>query len=242
MSTFVQVDVTCDRCGATSQRVVATSINATRTPEWRQVILDGSFQRSECPACAAVATPLVPFPYIDFDRKQYLGVFPPQDEARWWEVEREPHAAYVRNLGDLAPPVARPLGAGFEVRTVFGLGALREKIVVLSSGLDDAVLEALKLRLLLARPELDASLDGRPRLVEVAGGTLGFEVAVPSSEEEHDLYRLEVPSADYDDVARDQALRPVVQALRAGPYRDCGRLLEPAPGDAAAGAAAATGS
>jgi hypothetical protein len=212
--------------------MVATSINATRTPEWRDIILDGKFQQFTCPTCGERTTPLLPFPYIDFTRKQYIGVFPLSSEAAWWEHEREPEGAYDRNLGHLAPAVAQPIGADMQVRTVFGLDALQEKIAVLDAGLDDAVLEALKLRLLVARDDLSSGLDDRPRLTSVDKDTLEFRVCGPAPDGNpgsRDVYRLTVPRADFDAVADDPDLAPLLDALRAGPYRDCGRLLEPAP-------------
>lgn len=230
VSTFVQVEVPCPSCGETTTRVVATSINATRTPEWRDVILEGSFQRSACSTCGEYATPLIAFPYIDFDRKQYIGVFPVSDEHRWPELEHEPEHAFVRNLGGLAPPIARPIGAGFEVRTVFGLGALREKIVALSGSIDDAALEVLKLRLLVSRDDLSASLDARPRLVEIDPAHLRFQIHVEVSDDESDLYRLDVPMDDYLAIAGDPSLAPIMDEIRAGPYRDCARMLPADPG------------
>ena len=229
MSTFVGIDVECPVCGTVTRREVATSINASRSPEWRDVILGGDFQRFTCPTCGDRAAPILPFPYIDFDRKQYIGVFPASDEAAWWVHEREPSEAFERNLGRFAPAVAQPIGADMHVRTVFGLDALREKILVLDAGLDDAVLEALKLRLLVAREDLSSALEDRPRLIAATDEALDFVVLAPSEESGRDLYRLSVPRADYDLVAQDRALRPLVEALSAGPYRDAGRLLEPAP-------------
>lgn len=229
MSTFVGINVACPVCGTVTRREVATSINASRSPEWRDVILEGAFQRFTCPSCGDTAVPMLPFPYIDFDRKQYIGVFPTADEADWWEHEQEPADAFERNLGQFAPAVARPIGADMHVRTVFGIDALREKILVLDAGLDDAVLEALKLRLLVARDDLSSALDDRPRLIAATDETLEFIVLAPSAESDRDLYQLSVPRADYDLVAHDRELRALVEALAAGPYRDAGRLLEPAP-------------
>jgi hypothetical protein len=227
MSTFIDVDVPCDLCGMITERTVATSINATRAPEYRQAILDGTFQRFRCSGCGAESTPLVPFIYLDFDRGNYIGVFPSSDEATWWAVEEEPLAAFDRNLGAQAPPPARGIGSHFQVRTVFGLTALREKIVVLEAGLDDAVLEALKLRLMAVMSGLSLDLAGRPRLVAVTADQLVFLVAQASAD---DHRQLEVPRTEYEDIAADEVLRAgFVRRLEAGPYRDAGRLLRPAP-------------
>ena len=226
MSTFVKIEVACPACGTAADRMVATSINASRSPEWREAILAGRFQRFACArsGCGEVVTPLLPFPYLDFHRKQYVGVFPHGDESRWWEHEREPEGAYERNLGALAPPVARPIGEDMVVRTVFGLDALREKIVVLDAGVDDALVEALKLRLLVGRDDLSPAPDDRPRLLSLSDDELTFR-----ARRGPDVYRLTVPRAELDAIAADDDLVPILDALRSGPYRDCGRLLEPAP-------------
>ena len=227
MSTFIDVDVPCDVCGKITERTVATSINATRAPEYRQAVLDGAFQRFLCSRCGVESTPLVPFVYLDFDRGIYIGVFPSSDEATWWAVEEEPLTAFDRNLGAQAPPPARGIGSHFQVRTVFGLTALREKIVVLEAGLDDAVLETLKLRLMAVMSDLSLDLAGRVRLVTVTPSQLVFLVPQGSADGQR---QLEVPRADYDDVAADDVLRAgFVRHFEAGPYRDAGRLLRPAP-------------
>jgi hypothetical protein len=230
VSTFVKLDVACPACGVVADRMVATSINASRSPEWRETILAGRFQRFACVSadCDEVVTPLLPFPYIDFHRKQYIGVFPTASEAEWWKHEREPEGAFERNLGRLAPPIAQPIGEGMAVRTVFGLTALREKILVLDAGLDDAIVEVLKLRLLVGRDDLSSDPEDRPRFVGVDGDLLEFRATRPADAGARDVYKLTVPRSDLDAVATDDDLLPILDALRAGPYRDCGRLLVPA--------------
>lgn len=231
MSTFADRRVPCRQCDHEMQGLVATSINVTRTPAWRTAILDGSFQRWTCPACAAVTVPLEPFPYIDFDRRQLIGVFPTAVATRWWDVEGEVAGAHLRNLGADGPEVARPIGEGMDLRAVFGLAALREKLVLFDAGLDDAVLEALKLRLLLAADGLGP--DDRLRLVEVDGAELVFDVPRSSGEAAALMGRLVVDRSEYDGVASDPHLRDsVIAGLASGEYRDVGRLLHPAPAPA----------
>src|SRR5206468_19949 len=110
----------------------------------------------------------------------------------WWDHEWEPAHAFDRNLGDDAPALARPIGEGMVVRTVFGLDALREKIVAFEHGVDDAQLETLKLRLMTARDDLPRTMSSRPRLMAVTGDVLHFIIAVPSREE-RDVYTLDLP-------------------------------------------------
>jgi hypothetical protein len=223
VSTFTDIEVACPVCAAVEVRTVATSINVTRAPEYRDIILEGRFQRTTCQACGADFTPVVPFVYLDFGRSQYIGVYPETAEATWWEVEHEPAEAFDRNLGEHAPDPARPIGVGFRVRTVFGLTALREKIVALSAGLDDAVLETLKLRYMAVLDDLALDLRRRPRLIEASEDDLTFLVLDPDTDE---LTRMQLPRSAYDEVGDDEELTSTFGArLSEGPYRDTGRLL-----------------
>jgi len=226
VSTFVDVEVRCPACDATGRRYIASSINASRTPEWRREILDGGFQRSRCEACGHVTFHLMPFPYMDFGRRQYVGVFPSGHEAAWWTYETEAEAAHEANLGAEAPGPARTVGSGMAVRTVFGLAALREKLIVFDADLDDAVVEALKLRLMFTDARLAPELGRRPRLVAVDHRALHFRVA---GEERSSSFSCTVDRAAYEELAGDRAVDEIVSTLRSGSYRDSGRLLRPDP-------------
>ena len=124
MSTFVPVQVACPKCGHVQEESLATSLNVTRTPAWKDVVLDGTFQQVRCSSCAMRWEAVEPFVYIDFRLRLYVGVHPSSDEATWWQHEDPPAEAFVRNLGWGAPAVARPIGEGFDVRTTFGLAGL----------------------------------------------------------------------------------------------------------------------
>jgi len=219
VSTFVPAQVACPACGHVQEESLATSLNVTRTPAWKDVVLDGSFQQVRCSSCGARWEAVEPFIYIDFKLHLYVGVFPLADEAAWWQHEDAPADAFIRNLGWAAPPVARPIGDGFVVRTAFGLAALREKVVAHDAGLDDVSLEALKLRLMLTREDLSFGLDARLRLTRVEAQLLVFESLGAT---------IDVDRAEYDDVRSDPELTDRVEPFLSGhPYCDLGRLLAP---------------
>jgi hypothetical protein len=219
VSTFAPAQVTCPGCGHVQEESLATSLNVTRTPGWKSVVLDGSFQQVRCASCGRRWEAVEPFVYIDFTLRLYVGVFPITDEDTWWDHEAAPADAFVRNLGWAAPPVARPIGEGFVVRTAFGLAALREKVVAHDAGLDDVALEALKLRLLLTREDLGFGLEARPRLTRVEDQRLVFEAAAGV---------VEVDRAAYDEARSDPELTERVHPFLVGhPYCDLGRLLRP---------------
>jgi hypothetical protein len=148
MSTYFEEEISCPCCGDTQARKVAHSINATRMPQVREAILDGTFQQATCDKCGAEFSVEWPFMYIDYARHQWFGVFSEIDEGRFLELEAEPQRAYLLCAGPSAPPIAQQLAADMKVRAIFGMDALRDKLWCFEAGLDDVSIEQLKLRLL----------------------------------------------------------------------------------------------
>jgi hypothetical protein len=195
---------------------VAVSLNVTRSPEQRERLLSGELHRVRCTGCGEPNRIETNFSYFDLDRRQLFMVFPPGDEPRWAELERAPTILRDRNLaGDAAPAFARQLGAELQLRTVFGLDALREKVLLFEAGLDDVAVELTKLawmrggglgRLVaLERPRARVVDEQTLRLVTASGATMVV-----------DLAGLRAQGSPQGEVA---------DRLRAGPYVDVGRLF-----------------
>src|SRR5207237_105592 len=87
-----------------------------------------------------------------------------------------------------APEPMRDFATGFRVRAVFGGPALADKLHVWDAGLDDAVVELLKLELATSQPELRARRDLFLDVVRVdlAGGLV--EVAATGTAAPPALY------------------------------------------------------
>ncbi len=233
MSTFIRQPVACPRCGVVGDHEVATSVNAGRSPALRDAVLAERFQVLTCDACGHAFSYLGEFVYLDFDRSQMIGVFPSSSERSWPHCERQTLDAYEPNLGRSAPAVARPFGDGMAVRCVFGLGALREKLVLADAGLDDVAVEAAKLDLLrsLAGPALAPRQ--RLRLVEAGTDEVAFALSPAAEDPDQRPSRLPVSRAALVGyLAAASADERLMGILGAGPYVDLGRLLiapEPAP-------------
>jgi hypothetical protein len=156
--------------------------------------------------------------WIDFKRKHFFDVWPADAVSEWAEAEGEISTAFERYMrGDRSSAAARELAPGFLVRTLFGLSALREKLVCLEAGLDD---RALALLVLLTMRDTPGLLDrpGRvPRLIE-AGDPLVFTVA--------DDQVLEIDHGRYDEVAGLIATDPgLVRQVGGGAWVDARRAL-----------------
>lgn len=250
MSQYQQRSLTCPHCQHVTMREVAVSLDAERAQEERRQILDGTFQRFSCPECGQVARADGPLVWLDFDGKKWVGVLPEPMERQWWRYEREPAQAFQRNMVENAPPIVQSWAPGFVIRAVFGLEALREKLVAWEAGLDDQLLEAYKLSLLRSMGPFNLGPAARPRLRAVRseaseGGKQVLEMWVPRQEEGKEL-RIAKVAIDRAEVERAEAHRqewePVIRVLSEGPYVDLGRLFIPQPVEAEAGGAKAEAS
>ena len=154
MSELHDASFRCADCGATVSVRVSDSLNAGRFPELRQQILDRTLFQQPC-ACGRTITALHPVLYVDFDRGLWIHVLPedqrPSYHAREPEVAAAHRAAFDPATG---PRFAAALGAQVAPRLAFGYEELREKLVAADAGLDDALVEALKLEILAGHPDL----------------------------------------------------------------------------------------
>jgi hypothetical protein len=162
MSSSDSRQVTCPGCGAVSTMEVATSLNAARAIEPLDAIYESRFQELTCSACGQRYQVEWPFLLYDFSEKVVIGVFPVEWQLAWRTYEALLSRSFGRTLGDAAPALARSIGDGFFVRTVFGQAALREKLLCRAVGIDDRLLEALKLELVRSEgAPLDPSAPAR---------------------------------------------------------------------------------
>lgn len=239
MARFEDRALTCPHCQHVAVRSVAVSLDAEHGKPQLQEILDGTFQRFACERCGKSYRADGPLVYLDFDDKRWVGVFPEPEERRWWKLEREPAVAFERNMLEHAPPLVRSWAPGFEIRAVFGLEALREKLVAWAAKLDDRALEAYKLSLLRSMGPYVLGPQARPRLRGVRQGADGgqlLDFEVPRfvdgelGEPELRLAKIAIERREVDRVAANrEEWGPVIEAISEGPYVDLGRLFIPRP-------------
>jgi hypothetical protein len=229
MARFDERRLTCPHCQHQAVQRVALSIDAEHGAAQIAQIMDGTFQRFACASCGKSYRADGPLMYVDFDEKRWVSVFPEPDEARWWKLEREPTLAFEQNMLEHAPPVVRAWAPGFEIRAVFGLEKLREKLVAWGAKIDDRLLEAYKLALLRSMGPYPLGPAARPRLRAVrADGTLEFEVPRFAEGEPMRLAKVAIDRRELDRVAANrEEWAPVIEAVSSGPYVDLGRLLLP---------------
>jgi len=226
MSITVPHDLRC-RCGETLHVQLVASLNAGRHPALRQQVLDRQLHIFECHYCGIRTLVEHAFGYIDFERRQLIGVYPLRELERARACAEEVMAIYGQRLRDEAPLMFRARARDFLVRVCFGYEDLREKLVADDAGLSDLVLEALKCELIAGDARLRAAAIVTLRLDAItADGDLAFlgDWMVPPPQ----VLRIVVARADYDAVAARRAtLLDELPGLASGPHVSLLRLAGP---------------
>jgi hypothetical protein len=169
MSIFRIVQADCPACNTPVSFELVFSVAADRRPDFRDAILDGSFQREHCPSCGTTFRADPEFSYMDIGRGQYIGVWPASKWPQWRECADRTRETFDEMLGVGAPPEAREIGDALVARVVFGWAALVEKILCRQAGIDDVTLEIAKA--LVMRNAAEIRLPGAQelRLVRLDG-------------------------------------------------------------------------
>lgn len=230
MSVFNTMALACPSCGEKMDFEAVASVNADRRPDLRDEIVDGTFQRTDCPKCG-VSFRLDPdMVYLDIGRGQWIAVFPATDLGDWEGREAQARDSFARAYGDEASPAAKAIGGDLHARVAFGWAALREKLLATQHGLDDKLLELMKIAMIrgLENPPLG---DGSElRLVEVDEEEDSLILAWIQAQDESVIEMMKVPRSLYDEIAEDgegwDALR---DSVAAGMFVDMQRLFIEAP-------------
>jgi len=227
--------VDCPACGVSQQIPMPDVVNPDRARALCAEIVAGTFGRYQCAACGAWFRVERSLWYLDVPRHRVIRCFPSSAEREWRSLESEPQSMWQRVV-DIAPAALRIDPERGFVRAVFGLPALREKLICLEREIDDRVLEAFKLDLCRGSAGLTLGWRSRPRLVGVDAEKL--ELAVPRRAPGASARGDDVLAASVERLERiageRNAWSALIELLSRGPYVDLGRILPPVPEPSAA--------
>ncbi len=154
MSTRYTTDVDCARCGRTNQVAVADSYSVDRLPAVREWVLDRTLMSTAC-ACGQRVEVDKPLLYSDVARGWWIQIATTDRRPMYEVCEGETRAEFATVFDPSTfPRAVAAIAERLRVRVVFGREELREKVLCADHGLDDVLVEILKLEVLVARPEL----------------------------------------------------------------------------------------
>lgn len=124
----------CPSCSSQIEYRIFHNVNATNDPELKQMILNNTFFKVQCPSCKTSRDLLHPFLYHDMRQKYmiYYAPFPPNSN------DENIHKRF-RNTKNITK------------RIVYTTGDLKEKILIFDIGLSDFVLNLLKILIIETR-------------------------------------------------------------------------------------------
>lgn len=185
MSAFHTLELACP-CGHKFDHILARGINIERAPELRQQILDGTFHTVKCPSCGKKRTVETAFSYTDPKKKMFIQVKPRKHFFHWREASQ-----IIQDKVERLPSKHKIAGA--QLRVVYGLAELREKLLCDDIKLDDRMLQLMKVILMYEHPFLLK----RPRLQFILN-SVNEDALVFRASHLHDNrhYEICVPLAD----------------------------------------------
>ncbi len=136
MTAVADRQVACRKCGAAGSFQVYSSINPAGDASLREKLFSGDVFTFRCKACGTSELLFYPMLYHD-----------PSTQLMCWLMPLD-----ATGKPDLVP-LAAMYSEGYAMRAVGDLNALIEKIVIVEAGLDDVVIEMVKLVSLAAAPE-----------------------------------------------------------------------------------------
>ncbi|MBR1534481.1 MAG: CpXC domain-containing protein [Ruminococcus sp.] len=129
MSNVISKEVSCPKCSHTGSAHLYISINATNDPQFRDDLLSGKLLDYTCPNCGYQGRYTYPLLYNDMKRRFMVYLIPEIDR---FQLEDRSLEEDYRNL------------KGIRKRLAADFNALKEKIFIFESGLDDMAVELTK--------------------------------------------------------------------------------------------------
>ena len=138
----------CRACGAEIEATSFESINPTRHPFLQDQLLERSLLLRRCDRCGARHQHVDRLLWTDLPGRLCACVVQEEERPHWAQLAEEARRALSVPLRAEGPPAVRRWGAQVAIRLVFGTEELREKVLCRLSGLDDRVVEYLKVTLI----------------------------------------------------------------------------------------------
>jgi hypothetical protein len=182
MSRPNQTTVTCKQCGAQQPFTAWETLNVTLNPKEKEELLKGALTKFTCSKCNWSAEVSYPLLYHDMDRQFMVWLWPAAGEP---DVRGMPFQAGTEN---------------YKFRVVGSRIELAEKVFIFDAGLDDRVIEMMKLMSRVQPSGGNSLREGTILFARVAGDEkgkrLGFEHRHGSPPQ-----NFEVPYEVYEKVA-----------------------------------------
>lgn len=215
--------VVCGACGTKNRIPLVGLVDADRRRDQRQAIMERTLQSVPCSECGASVRSEPEMVYFERSRDLWITAYPREQLAAWpeWEAQADSSFdAYHRSESEIASRMGQ---ATLHRRVTFGWEALREKLLLSGSGLDDVTAELCKLSLIqrgrCSRPDETAEL----RFCDIRAKECTIATFLPSTDEPANPLR--VPRELFNEVGTNvDDWRAARVELSTGTFVDLKRL------------------
>lgn len=126
----------CPKCEKEGEFTVWESINTNDAPEMKELVRNNRAFIWQCPSCKNESVVLYPVYYHEPEKKFLIHFIPEVSPAAVEFMKQLDHDPYDEKL---------PLEVSCHKRVVFSANQLHEKLLIIDEGLDDRVIELMKL-------------------------------------------------------------------------------------------------
>lgn len=192
--------------------------HAQRAPELRERALAGTLNTVTCSRCEHSFPAGVELVYTDVPRGQWVYVARSAELPRWQDIEQRAHQLIHTALASSPTAAALPQG---QLRAVFDTDELRERLAIWDAGLDDAVIECVKLDCLREQPAVRRSGE-RIRVTAIDDRMISLTAGLRPG---RPRCGWQVPRARVQEIAGDPRWRAELPELFASPFVSIDRYL-----------------
>lgn len=148
MSRWEKQGTVCPHCGAVQEAKVFVSVNGARIKDAADRIIEGRWGEMSCLKCGGRYRHDAPMLFADIPGGLWVVQYDASDRGRFVVLEEEADAIFQREFMERPPAAIREQARTVRRRICFGRRQLAEKLLLRRHGLDDRLVECLKLVLM----------------------------------------------------------------------------------------------
>lgn len=137
--------VICSACGAGQEAKVFLSVNGARIKSAADRLIDGSWGLVCCLKCGADYHRPAPRLFTDIPGGLWIVRYDSTERTRYTLLEEEANTIFEREWLERPPAAIREQARSVQRRVCFGSAQLREKLLLHRHGIDDRIMECVKL-------------------------------------------------------------------------------------------------